>query len=204
MRGKTIKWILAAVLCFLLAIPSAAAEVGSLRVKTKSEVSVTLYHVAEIDGTLTEEFSGADISKSSMTDSKDAVKNARTLLEYAHNNDIEGLTQETDLLGSVLFDGLKEGRYLVSCRQDHIFDPFLVSIPTVINGETLYRVKAEPKTSDPDPDDPTTPENPDKPEPDIPQTGESIWPKYLLMIFGVMMMTMGCVEMARGRKETHE
>lgn len=207
MPVKTIKWIFAALLCLALTFSAAAAEIGSLRVETKPKTDVILHRVAETDGSLTKKYTAAGISKKGMLDSKKAVTNARTLLQYVQKQGIKGKTETTDDKGSALFDGLLEGMYLVYCEDEELFDPFLVSVPTVINGEKIHQIKAEPKSEEPDPTAPPAPGKPDKPkdpDPNIPQTGENIWPKCLLLAFGVILMTAGSVELVRGRKEAHE
>ena len=64
-------------------------------------------------------------------------------------------TETTDALGSLLFSPLETGLYLVlrtqsaPANQACTIDPFLVDVPTLINGKLVYDLKAVPKVSCP-------------------------------------------------------
>lgn len=91
-------------------------------------------------------------------------------------NNISGLTQETDTSGCTSFGELDEGIYLVAqignvdCGTDKFESaPFLVNIPSEINGKAEYDVVIEPKGEWVSPaKPPVTPTNPDKPAPTEP------------------------------------
>lgn len=81
-------------------------------------------------------------------------KQAKQLLEYARKKGISGNQQLTDSMGHALFSGLNEGMYLVfqigSVKNGNdTFEsaPFLVSIPSDIDGYLVYDVKVEPKVT---------------------------------------------------------
>ena len=107
-------------------------------------------------------------------------KQAKCLFGYAENRNISGTTQATDNLGYASFTELEEGIYLIAqignveCGTDKFESaPFLVNIPSEINGEAEYDVVIEPKgewVSHVKP--PVTPTNPDKPTPADPAPTE--------------------------------
>lgn len=103
-------------------------------------------------------------------------KQAKRLFEYANKSNISGTTQVTDSLGYASFAELEEGIYLIAqignveCGTDKFESaPFLVNIPSEINGKTEYDVVIEPKGEWVTPaKPPVTPTNPDKPAPTEP------------------------------------
>ena len=104
-------------------------------------------------------------------------KQAKQLFAFAKKNNISGLTQE----GCTSFGELDEGIYLIaqignveSGTDKFESAPFLVNIPSEINGNVEYNVTIEPKAewvssetppSNPDKPKDTTPSKPDKPNP---------------------------------------
>lgn len=100
-------------------------------------------------------------------------KQAKQLSEYARKKGISGNQQLTDSMGHALFSGLNEGMYLVfqigSVKNGNdTFEsaPFLVSIPSDIDGYLVYDVKVEPKvTWITDNAPPTVPEKPSEKNP---------------------------------------
>ena len=103
-------------------------------------------------------------------------KQAKRLFEHANKSNISGTTQVTDSLGYASFAELEEGIYLIAqignveCGTDKFESaPFLVNIPSEINGKTEYDVVIEPKGEWVTPaKPPVTPTNPDKPAPTEP------------------------------------
>ena len=208
MKKRNFAWLLAALLCLTVLAPAAfAAEVGSLKITVEDSpgLSIVVHSVADLSGTLTEEFSGAAIAPETLLDSKEGAVNAAALYAYAVENNIPGTQQTTDADGVVYYEGLAEGCYLVYCTKEGEFDPFLAFIPTEINGERVYAVEAEPKSEETEPTtEPPATTQPTQPEPEIPQTGVSVIPKYTLLILGSLVVILGMVELLRGRKEKHE
>ena len=95
-------------------------------------------------------------------------KQAKQLFAFAKENDISGLMQETDSSGRTSFGELDEGIYLIaqignveSGTDKFESAPFLVNIPSEINGNVEYNVTIEPKAEWVSPE--TPPSNPDKP-----------------------------------------
>lgn len=196
------KWlILLAVLLFLAAVPTArAAESGSIQV-CGIEGAVVLYPVATPDGTLKENFEDA---ASNIPDETNAVTAAKALWAYALAEKIPGLAGQADAEGNALFSPLEQGVYLIgSAAAVPEFDPFLVQVPTVINGKQVFHIVAEPKQEDPKPTTPTAPAPP-PPSQNIPQTGTSVIPKYLLMSSGILVTLIGLHQMIRGKEESYE
>ena len=221
MRNNWAIRLFAAALCLLLPVTALAAEVtGSLQL-VDIDNTVTLYRVADYQGNLTEAFQGAEVKD--LTDSLNAVENAKILSAYAAEHAVPGTDELPDENHVVSFPGLELGLYLVrSAAEEAEFDSFLVAIPTMINGEAIYHIEAAPKEEPEEPTDPSEPTGPSEPSepseptgpseptepskptdpgPNIPQTGYSVWPKYLLMGFGALAVLLGLVDLIRGREK---
>ena len=82
------------------------------------------------------------------------------------------------------------------------FAPFLVQIPMTIGEKKVYDIQAEPKVDNPP--ESSTPSQPVDPEPEIPQTGAILWPKYLLLGLGAVLILAGIIEALRGREKEYE
>ena len=129
-------------------------------------------------------FKDSDISLQD-TSAEAREKQAKQLFEFAKENNISGLMQETDTSGRTSFGELNEGIYLLaqignveSGTDKFESAPFLVNIPSEINGSVEYNVMIEPKAEWVSPE--TPPNNPDKPKdptpskPDKPNTIQKI------------------------------
>ena len=201
MRKFLIRWFLPLLLCLLLGcVTVSAAESGSLRI-VDVENAVALYPVAGYDGSLTETFRNAPVTE--LLEESKAVENAAILDQFVKDNQITGQELAADENKEVHYPSLETGVYLVrSSAAEPEFAPFLVCIPTRINQELIYDVKAEPKAQEPSvPSEPTVPEEPVEPEPEIPQTGNSVWPQYVLLVIGALTIAVGFAEMIRGREK---
>ena len=196
------KWlILLAVVLFLAAVPTAlAAESGSIQVRG-IEGAVVLYGVASPDGTLKDDF--ANVS-SDILDRTNAASKAKVLWAYAQAEKLPGRAGQADGEGNALFAPLEQGLYLIgSTAAVPEFDPFLVQIPTEIDGKPVFHIEAKPKREEPETTTPTEPE-PTTPSQNIPQTGTSVIPKYLLMGCGILVTLIGLHQMIRGKEESYE
>lgn len=196
------KWlILLAVLLLLVNVPTAwAAESGSIQVRG-IEGAVLLYPVASPDGTLKDDFAGVS---SDILDETNPVSKAKALWAYAQAEKLPGQTCQADAEGNALFSPLEQGLYLIgSTAAVPEFDPFLVQVPTQINGKPVFHIEAKPKQEDPETTTPTEPES-TTPSPNIPQTGTSVIPKYLLMSSGILVTLIGLHQMIRGKEESYE
>ena len=81
-------------------------------------------------------------------------KQAKKLLEYAGKKGVSGNQQLTDSMGHTVFSNLNEGMYLITQigsvkNGNDTFEsaPFLVSVPSDIDGYLMYDVKVEPKVT---------------------------------------------------------
>ena len=196
------KWlILLAVVLFMAAVPAArAAETGSIQVQG-IEGPVALYGVASPEGTVYADF--AEVYAGIPGD-EPAASLAKILWTYAQAEKLPGLAGQADAEGNALFSPLEQGLYLIgSTAAVPEFDPFLVQVPTVINGKQVFHIVAEPKQEDPKPTTPTAPALP-PPSQNIPQTGTSVIPKYLLMSSGILVTLIGLHQMIRGKEESYE
>lgn len=213
MRKHKSLWLLTALLCLWVMLAGVSAtepRTGSLTV-VDIDNPICLQYVATPDAALTQAFAGAPVE--SLSEQTAAVANARILYAWAVEHDIPGLEKESDEDGIVFYGDLAEGLYLVySLAQEPEFNPFLVKIPTEVAGETIYDVEAAPKEDEPtEPDTPPTepsgpPTEPDTPptepdDPDIPQTGTSVWPKYILLTLGVLAAIAGATDLILGREK---
>ena len=76
---------------------------------------------------------------------------AEKIGEYVAENGYFGDRGITKNGGKVIFENMDTGLYLVTRtyteNTEYIVDPFLVSIPQVVDGEVIYRVVVEPKFS---------------------------------------------------------
>ena len=138
--------------------PLDLGKTGSITVSPANGKSIgtelTIYQVADVTVdnadqkyVLTEAF--AD-SKADLTALEDTGELARKLTAYAAEHKLSGITKSVDTGGSVTFDNLELGLYLViqevSQPGDTIVNPFLVSVPMQDSkGEWDYDVDASPK-----------------------------------------------------------
>lgn len=189
------KYLFALLLTLLLALSASAAEAGSLTI-TGIEDPVCLHYVADADAALAEAFADAPVEN--LSEDTAAAANAAILYDYALENSIPGTQLAPDANGVLLFEVLSEGLYLLYSPSGE-FTPFLVNIPTVLNGETVYHIHAEPKPGEPT--EPAVPTEPTEPDPEIPQTGRSVWPKYILMVIGAAAVLIGIIDLIRGREK---
>ena len=144
----------AVMLALYCAVAAAAAgKTGSLTVLLSDgdgaavpDILVRLYRVGEPDGTLTPEFSAADITPDSLLSQRDSPQNAVTLAKLASARQLTGTETATDQRGSVRFTGLTEGVYLVLCPpgQAMTFPVFLVCVPLTVNGSATYDIVSFP------------------------------------------------------------
>ena len=136
------------------------------------------------------------------SDAEDREKQANQLFEYARKNNISATIQTTDESGKTKFNQLNAGIYLlvqndiISNEMDQFTSaPFLVSIPSEIDGKMEYDITVGPKVKWIIPEE--KPGNPDKPL-DIPeksadtgnQSNITVWISMILIciVVGVVVM----------------
>lgn len=103
------------------------------------------------------------------TSAESREKQAKQLYEYAQKKGISCLTQETNTLGRTTFSNLTQGIHLIaqegyveSGKSQFESAPFLVEIPSLVDGSVDYNVTIEPKAEWVKPVKPT-PSKPHKP-----------------------------------------
>lgn len=208
MKRKLRALLFAALLCIALAVPALAAEAGSLTVVTELEgLTLCLHPVADRTGKLNAMFAETELAPEALL--QDNGRAARKLYEFAGEKGLQAAAAVTDEKGEAAFWDLPEGVYLVYGLGEQVkFDPFLVCIPTNINGEDVYHILADPKAEEgTEPTEPSTEETTgptEPPDPNIPQTGVNTIPMYLLGVFGAAFLLLGMIELVRAGKEDHE
>ncbi len=115
-----------------------------------SELKIGLCQIASLNNgeyKLTDDFSDSGISLENI--SGKANDNYYTeIYRYIKVNDIPYVTAVTNSEGSALFSDLDEGMYLIFCEelQNLTFSPYMVYLPSVIDGSLNYNVISKPKT----------------------------------------------------------
>lgn len=155
MTRKTIKyWMAAAVFLLLSCISALAAQTGSVRVTVTNQddepvpgMTITLYTVAE-GSTLHHDFNynRTGLTFSNLRANPHSPQYAAILAQCANDYGVTGSVKATDDDGMVRYSHVAEGIYLVVGQMGSvIFDPFLVPVPTTINGVDDWSIEAEPK-----------------------------------------------------------
>lgn len=138
-------------------VPAFAAEEidltkkGSVTVTTEKNRTFTLYRTAAVNTNggyswqLTEDFAGSGADLTDLT----ADGLADSLAEYAENQGFTGESKEADADGTLIFNNLDLGLYLLvpADTGDTVIEPFLVSVPmkSTDGSGWLYDVDASPK-----------------------------------------------------------
>lgn len=228
MKRRILTGILLLALLCALALPVSGTELpdlsrtGSIRlIMTYQDApiaggSLTLYRVAavrEADGFVFSPVAGLedfDFRKEALGDPELPSR----VLAQAKAAGLPGVTKKIGADGTVLFDGLALGLYLLeqtaSAPGFAPVRPFLVSVPLEENGVLFYDVDATPKpeplqpvTTEPSgPRESTEPTEETKPSPTpLPQTGQLNWPIPLLLVLGGVCLPTGLVLLLTGRRE---
>lgn len=107
---------------------------------------------------------------------------AEILAEYADKMNIPGTTKKVGEDGKARFPKLAPGHYLVVQHEAPAgflpMNPFCISIPMTVGGKLIYDVQATPKLQR-------------LPEPQLPQTGQLIWPIWVLLGSGFGLIGLG-------------
>lgn len=171
--------------------------------------SLTLYRAGDVkedDGNysfaLTAAFAGSGASLAEV--SSPAL--GKTFAGYAKEQNISGETKKIDKNGSVSFENLKPGLYLLvqteAAEGYNPVTPFLVSVPMQEDGSYVYNVDASPKVELEK--EPAKPVTPSKPDPSLPQTGQLNWPIPVLVIAGLLLFSFGWALRFRKRSTGYE
>jgi hypothetical protein len=212
--------LLAAALCLLLCATASAAErenpenkTGSITIYMKDVDAgkdvpggkLRLYRVAtpaRNDGNdfwvLTDAFAGSNVT----LDDIGAADMASKLADYAKDHKLSGTDATVGQDAKLQLTELPSGLYLVvqvtPASGYNPITPFLVSIPTVQDGQYVYDVDASPKLElKKAPPTPTPP--PPSPSEKLPQTGQLWWPVLLLSITGTALVCVGIAKNRRSR-----
>ena len=186
---KKLLWPL--ILICLLAFPVAAnnvpnlAKSGSIHISMQYDGSPVsggefmLYRVGEIqesDGNysfrLVDPFASSEVTLENVH----AFETAKKFSDYALRNGIDGQRKQIGKNGTVDFEDLETGLYLLMQRKaasgyDKV-NPFLVSMPMRSADDYIYQVDASPKVS---------PIHEKPPNPEQPATGQSGWPIWIFV-----------------------
>lgn len=118
---------------------------------------------------------------------------ALKLAQYAADKGLSGRTLKIDESGRVVLDSLSPGLYLFMQSQAaegyEKVNPFLVSIPQLVDGAYLYDVDASPKIGVIK--EQTEPPSTKPADPTLPQTGQLNWPVAVMASFGLAFLTVG-------------
>lgn len=117
---------------------------------SKSELGIGLCKIASLHDEkyeLTDAFADSGISIESILSETNSNHNAE-IYRYIINNNIAHDTATTNSEGKASFSELDKGIYLVFCdnSQNLTFSPYIVFLPSVVNGNLVYNVISEPKT----------------------------------------------------------
>lgn len=171
--------------------------------------AVTLYQVGEIrvdDGNYSWQLSGAFSGSGLSLENLSSGQLAQELKEYADQKKIEGSTVRIGEKGSVVFENLKPGLYLLAQKETmedvYAFSPFLVSVPVQDGESWQYEVNATPKVGIIE--EISLPDSPDIPvDSHLPQTGQLNWPVPVLAVSGVLFFALGWGLCYAKRKKYH-
>lgn len=142
---------------------------------TGKEILLDLYYIGEVKNgqiVLRDELKDVSIDFGNMSSSK-MLKAAKILSESVKDKDILHSRKPINSNGTVKFEGLEDGVYLVAQKYDtdsveYRMNPFIVMLPYHFQGQEIYNVVANAKQEIINPPNPgtTDPENPDPTEPD--------------------------------------
>lgn len=177
-----------------------------------------LYRVGDVvedDGdygfALAEGFTGSGLSLDAATleGASTSAELAARLAAYAEGQGLAGEEVAVGAGGTVSFDGLEPGLYLlVQTEASEGFepaDPFLVGVPMLEDGSYVYDVDASPKVALTEAEEPEGPaaEDPGEQTPadeTLPQTGQLNWPIPVLAAGGLALFGAGVALRAGSRR----
>lgn len=219
MKRRIISLILALMLLCAISISVSAHDVPDLSKTGAIHITMrhgdatipggtlTIYRVGAIheeDGNfcyvLTNEFAPSNVSLENIQ----SAMLAADLAAYAKDHNLTGITKPIDENAQVIFEDLALGLYLFvqyeAASGYNLANPFLVSVPGVVDGQYIYEVDGSPKL-DPITEKPIEPVPSEPVDPSLPQTGQVQWPIPLMLAVGALLLTVGCF-LNRGKKRT--
>ena len=168
---------------------------------------VRIAHVEEEDGNFyfVQEITGERLEDVSSAEARAAIIDFYNENKTRHDFDTKIEKVEE---GRALFTDLPIGLYLIvqetaAYGYSHL-EPFLISVPYMVDGQYQYNVTAAAKSSlekEPEPTDPppTVPE-----DPNLPQTGQLNWPIPLMAVVGFGLFVVGWILMFGKKREKYE
>ena len=159
------RWLVGLLLLGLLPITGFAQDnLGSIKIKMAYEGKPV---------------AGGTVAIYDVTDSPEGVDSVEMLV-YVKELGIQGTEKQVDASGFVVFDDLPAGYYLLVQRKApagfYPIKPFLVKLPQSTDGTTGNQIEAAPKM---------------EPEQKLPQTGQLIWPAWVLIGLGMSVAGIG-------------
>lgn len=193
-------------------------RIGSVQIRMQYQEqpvpggSFTLYSVAtmsEADGALRMQLTAAYANSGVSLEKIDDPTLAKALASYADEQKLSGLTQDVTAAGSVRFEGLLPGVYLLVQKTAadgfEEVEPFLVRVPFWEDGEYHYDLVASPKmteTRDPISSEPSS-DGSTSTDSSLPQTGQLNWPIPILALSGLVLLSCGWM-LYFGKKRSNE
>ena len=159
------RWLIGLLLLGLLPITGFAQDnLGSIKIKMAYEGKPV---------------AGGTVAIYDVTDSPEGIDSVEMLV-YVKELGIPGTEKQVDASGFVVFDDLPTGYYLLVQRKApagfYPIKPFLVKLPQSTDGTTGNQIEAAPKM---------------EPEQKLPQTGQLIWPAWVLIGLGMSVAGIG-------------
>ena len=159
------RWLVGLLLLGLLPITGFAYDnLGSIKIKMAYEGKPV---------------AGGTVAIYDVTDSPEGIDSVEMLV-YVKELGIPGTEKQVDPSGFVVFDDLPTGYYLLVQRKApagfYPIKPFLVKLPQSTDGTTGNQIEAAPKM---------------EPEQKLPQTGQLIWPAWVLIGLGMSVAGIG-------------
>lgn len=171
--------------------------------------SLTIFRVGEVcedDGNYSFATTGKFVESGVSLEDVESADLAAALAKFVADNKLEGETKNIDFMGTVKFENLELGLYLVvqNTPAEGYFaaEAFLVSVPMLEDGVYVYEVDATPKVELEKAPEPT--EEPDKPDDKLPQTGQLNWPVPVMATVGVGLFSCGWMLRFRREKDAYE
>lgn len=126
---------------------------------------------------------------------------AKNLYAYAKDAQVKAVTTLENKTGTVVFENLEPGLYLVvqseAATGYTALSPFVISVPMEQEGHYVYDVSAYGKSS-------SALKPTSTPEPILPRTGQTNWPVPVLAVAGLLLFALGWVLCFGRRKQEHE
>lgn len=221
MVKRILSLILAVALLGVLALPAAALDttrLGSISIEMKYDGNavpggeLTIYRVAEISGMhyrYLSDYESCQVPPDDVT----SAQLPTALAALVKTKELKGTAKTISALGKIKFSELETGLYLViqskAASGYNAVNPFMVTVPGVVNNVYVYDVDASPKlelekapteTTTP----PTTTTTTTTTSGSLPQTGQTQWPVPVMVVLGVFLIAMGWYLSAPDKRKDHE